>query len=131
MEHNYDEVFETENPLWQDLLKIFNDNEKYPKKRVKFRELHHKFPRSFSKKLGEEVDNSDENLISLTPGQHFIVHWIYWKLARTGYKASMAYAFNLMYKKSMSKVTYETALEMAKDIDQIKRDMSEYKLIVE
>ena len=65
MKHDYNLVFDTDNPLWQRVLEIYNANEKYPKKVVSNRNLHHKFPRSFSKKLEEDVDNDKDNLISL------------------------------------------------------------------
>lgn len=117
MEHHFEEVFDTTNPLWDQLQALYKKNDKYPKKTVNNRELHHKFPRSFSKKLNEPVDNDKDNLVSLTPGDHLIAHWITWKIAKTGFRQSMAYAFQLMYKKSISKVSFETACSIAKDID--------------
>ena len=54
MQHDFSIVFDTDNEYWQRVLDIFAANESYPKKNTKGRELHHKFPRSFSKKLGAE-----------------------------------------------------------------------------
>ena len=51
MQHNFEEVFDTSSPYWQRVLDIFDKNEKYEKKIVSGRNLHHKFPRSFSKKM--------------------------------------------------------------------------------
>lgn len=120
MEHDFSLVFETENPLWQRVLSIFEKNEKYDKKVVKNRNLHHKFPRSFSKLLGENVDNDKDNLISLSLADHFLVHYYYYLLAKKGFRQRMALAFTFMAKKSLKYVTPETAEAMAKDYAEAK-----------
>lgn len=121
MTHDFNLVFDTDNELWQRVLEIFNNNEKYPKKIVEERNLHHKFPRSFSKKLGEAVDNDKDNLVSLSLSDHFLVHYYYYKLARTGFKQSMAMAFSLMAKKQLKYISPETAEMMAKDYEEAKK----------
>ena len=118
MQHNFDEVFDTSSPYWQRVLDIFDKNEKYEKKVVKKRNLHHKFPRSFSKKLGEEVDNDKDNLISLSLADHFLVHYYYYKLAKKGYRQSMATAFIFMAKKSIKYMSPDTAEMIAKDYEE-------------
>lgn len=118
MQHDFSIVFETDNPYWQRVLDIFEKNEKFPKKIVKNRNLHHKFPRSFSKILGEPVDNDKDNLISLSLADHFLVHYYYYLLAKKGYRQSMALAFNLMAKKGLKFITPETAEAMAKDYEE-------------
>lgn len=118
MTHDYDLVFDTSNPLWNRVLEIYSNNEKYPKKKVSGRNLHHKFPRSFSKKLGEDVDNDKDNLISLSLPDHFLIHYYYYKLARKGYKQAMAMAFILMARKGLKYITPETAESMAKDYEE-------------
>lgn len=115
MEHDFSIVFETDNPYWQRVLDIFAKNEKYEKKVVSNRNLHHKFPRSFSKLLGESVDNDKDNLISLSLSDHFLVHYYYYLLAKKGYRQSMATAFTFMAKKGLKYMTPETAEAMAKD----------------
>ena len=115
MTHDYSLVFDTDNPLWQKVLEIYELNEKYPKKVVSKRNLHHKFPRSFSKKLGEQVDNDKDNLVSLSLSDHFLVHYYYYKLAKKGFRQSMATAFILMARKGIKYMTPETAESMAKD----------------
>ncbi len=117
MQHNFDEVFDTTSPYWQKVLDIFAKNEKYEKKIVKHRNLHHKFPRSFSKSLGEEVDNDKDNLISLSLADHFLVHYYYYLLAKKGYRQSMALAFMLMARKGMKYITPDTAEAMAHDYE--------------
>jgi len=118
MQHDFSIVFETDNELWQRVLDIFAKNEKYEKKIVKNRNLHHKFPRSFSKALGEEVDNDKDNLISLSLADHFLVHYYYYLLAKKGYRQAMSLAFRLMARKGMKYITPETAEAIAKDYEE-------------
>lgn len=120
MEHDFSLVFETENPLWQRVLSIFEKNEKYEKKIVKNRNLHHKWPRSFSKMLGENVDNDKDNLISLSLADHFLIHYYYYLLAKKGFRQRMATAFTFMAKKSLKYITPETAESIAKDYAEAK-----------
>ena len=122
MYHDFSIVFDTENPLWNRVLEIFEKNEKYEKKVVSNRNLHHKFPRSFSKKLGEEVDNDKDNLISLSLADHFLVHFYYYKLAKKGYRQSMALAFRMMTRKCIKYITPDTAEMIAKDYEEALQD---------
>lgn len=122
MNHDYSIVFYTENELWQRVLDIFAANENFTKKRTKGRELHHKFPRSFSKKLGEKVDNDEDNLISLTPADHFRVHYYYYMLAKKGYRQPMALAFHLMVRSPSKQISPATMEEMAVDYEELRRD---------
>ena len=130
MNHDFSLVFETDNEYWKRVLDIFERNEQYPKKIVKGRNLHHKFPRSFSKKLGEEVDNDKDNLISLSLADHFLVHYYYYKLAKKGYRQSMATAFIFMAKKSIKYMSPDTAEMIAKDyeeaVNKLKSALKEY-----
>ena len=120
MTHDFSLVFDTESPYWQKVLEIFKNNEKYEKKIVSNRNLHHKFPRSFSKKLGEPVDNDKDNLISLSLADHFLVHYYYYLLAKKGYRQSMATAFTFMGRKSLKYITPETAESIAQDYEEAK-----------
>ena len=123
MEHDFSLVFETDNEYWKRVMDIFERNEQYPKKIVKGRNLHHKFPRSFSKKLGEEVDNDKDNLISLSLADHFLVHYYYYKLAKKGYRQSMATAFTFMAKKSIKYMSPDTAEMIAKDYEEAANEL--------
>ena len=125
MNHDFSLVFETDNEYWKRVLDIFERNEQYPKKIVKGRNLHHKFPRSFSKKFGEEVDNDKDNLISLSLADHFLVHYYYYKLAKKGYRQSMATAFIFMAKKFIKYMSPDTAEMISKDYEAVKKYMSE------
>ena len=126
MEHDFSLVFETENPLWQRVLSIFEKNEKYEKKVVKNRNLHHKWPRSFSKLLGENVDNDKDNLISLSLADHFLIHYYYYLLAKKGFRQRMATAFTFMAKKSLKYITPETAESIAEDYAEAKTIANQY-----
>ena len=127
MIHDFSIVFDTESEYWQRVLDIFAKNEKYEKKIVSNRNLHHKFPRSFSKILGEPVDNDKDNLISLTPSDHFLVHYYYYKLAKKGYRASMSLAFRLMARDKMKTISPETAEAIAKDFEKAKNEYNHSK----
>lgn len=118
MKHDYSLVFETDNEYWNRVLEIFENNEKYPKKVVSNRNLHHKFPRSFSKMLGEPVDNDSDNLISLSLADHFLVHYYYYLLAKKGFRQRMATAFTFMAKKGLKYMSPETAEQIAKDYEE-------------
>ena len=126
MNHDFSLVFETDNEYWKRVLDIFERNEQYPKKIVKGRNLHHKFPRSFSKKLGEEVDNDKDNLISLSLADHFLVHYYYYKLAKKGYRQPMATAFTFMAKKSIKYMSPDTAEMIAKDFEEAVKISGQY-----
>ena len=122
MTHDFSEVFETDNEYWERVLEIFEANEKFPKNRVSGRQLHHKFPRSFSKKLKQAVDNDKDNLISLSPSDHFKVHYYYYILAKKGFRQSMALAFHLMVRTISKQMSPETMEECAADYDKLARE---------
>lgn len=97
MIHDFSKVFDTDNPEWLKVLEIFERNECFDKKKTPGRALHHKFPKSFSKMLNEEIDNEPDNLISLEYKDHFLLHYYYYRLAKEGgYKQRMALAFKYM-----------------------------------
>lgn len=127
MEHDYSLVFETDNIYWQRVLEIFSKNEAYPKRVVKNRNLHHKFPKSFSKKLGEPIDNDPDNLISLSISEHFLVHYYYYLLAKKGFKGLMATAFRFMARATIKYLTPETAESMALDYENLSKVADQYQ----
>ena len=112
MVHDFSLVFDTENPLWNNVLEIFERNENYPKTWVKGRSLHHKFPRAISKYLNENEDNDKDNLVSLSHQDHFMIHYYYYKLGLGECKKRMALAFRYManfYQKEIDEITPEIA----------------------
>ena len=117
MIHNWENYFDISSEYWKKVEKIYEENESFPKKVVKDRNLHHKFPRSFSKKDGAGVDNDDDNLVSLSLADHFRVHFYLWKSALKGYRGMMAKAFVFMRKKMVKYATDETIEQLAKDYE--------------
>lgn len=87
-----------DNPLYQKLMELYDINDGYPKNVVQGRNLHHKKLRSWSKRDKEEVDNSNENLVSLSNADHILAHYYIWKCSKTPYKASAAIAWWFMSK---------------------------------
>ena len=127
MIHNWENYFDTSSEYWKKVEKIYEENESFPKKVVKERNLHHKFPRSFSKKDGVDVDNDEDNLVSLSLADHFRVHYYLWKCAKKGYRSMMAMAFTLMRKKAVVYATDETIEQIARDYENAMKDAAEVK----
>ena len=125
MKHNWENYFDISSEYWLKVEKIYEDSESFPKKVVKDRNLHHKFPRSFSKKDGANIDNDDDNLVSLSLADHFRVHYYLWKCAKTGYRGMMARAFTLMRKKAVVYASDETIEQIAKDYEVAMKEAAE------
>ena len=127
MIHNWENYFDISSEYWKKVEKIYEESESFPKKVVKDRNLHHKFPRSFSKKDGVDVDNDDDNLVSLSLADHFRVHYYLWKCTKKGYRSMMAMAFTLMRKKAVVYATDETIEQIARDYENAMKDAAEVK----
>ena len=127
MKHNWENYFDISSEYWKKVEKIYEESESFPKKVVKDRNLHHKFPRSFSKKDGVDVDNDGDNLVSLSLADHFRVHYYLWKCAKKGYRSMMAMAFTLMRKKAVVYATDETIEQIARDYENAMKDTAEVR----
>ena len=125
MIHTWSNYFDISSEYWKKLKKIYEENESFPKKVVKNRNLHHKFPRSFSKKDGAEIDNDVGNLVSLSLADHFLVHYYLWKCSKKGYRGLMAKAFVFMRKKAVVYATDETIEQLAKDYEEAMKEAAE------
>ena len=125
MKHNWENYFDISSEYWKKVEKIYEDSESFPKKVVKDRNLHHKFPRSFSKKDGVDVDNDEDNLVSLSLADHFRVHYYLWKCAKKGYRGMMAKAFVFMRKKMVAYASDETIEQLAKDYEAAMKEAAE------
>lgn len=125
MIHNWENYFDISSEYWQKVQRIYEESEHFPKIVVKERNLHHKFPRSFSKKDGVDVDNDLDNLVSLSLSDHFLVHYYLWKCANKGYRGMMTLAFNFMRKKMIKYASDETIEQLAKDYENAKKEASE------
>lgn len=79
-----EDYFDVESEYFKEYMKIVQDNCDKPRTRTSGRQLHHIIPKSFFKKKGEEVDNSKENLISLSQAEHWLCHWLIYQCALTG-----------------------------------------------
>ena len=122
MKHNWENYFDISSEYWKKAERIYEENESFPKKVVKDRNLHHKFPKSFSKKDGAEIDNDEDNLVSLSLADHFRVHYYLWKCSKKGYRGMMAKAFVFMRKKMVKYATDETIEQLAKDYEEAMRE---------
>ena len=125
MIHNWENYFDASSEYWKKVEKIYEENESFPKKVVKERNLHHKFPRSFSKKDGVDIDNDADNLVSLSLADHFRVHYYLWKCSKKGYRGMMALAFNFMRKKMVKYASDETIEKLAKDYETAMKEAAE------
>ena len=125
MKHNWENYFDISSEYWKKVEKIYEENESFPKKVVKYRNLHHKFPRSFSKKDGVDIDNDDDNLVSISLADHFRVHYYLWKCSKKGYRGMMAKAFVFMRKKMVAYASDETIEQLAKDYEEAMKEAAE------
>lgn len=124
MEHKWEDYFDIESEYWKKAQEIYGKNEHFPKIVIKNRNLHHKFPKSFSKKDGVEIDNDEDNLVSLSLSDHFLVHYYLWKCSKKGYRQMMALAFSFMRKKMVKYASEETIEQLAKDYENIMKEVS-------
>ena len=115
MQHDWGKYFDTESDYWEKIQKIYKENDNFPKVVVSGRNLHHKFLRTFSRLEGAEIDNDKENLVSLSEGDHFLVHYYLWKCTKTGYRSRTALPVRFMYKKAAKCLTDEIAELIAKE----------------
>ena len=115
MQHNWERYFDTESEYWKKIQKIYEENDNYPKIVVSGRNLHHKFLRTFSRLEGTEIDNDKENLVSLSEGDHFLVHYYLWKCTKVGFRNRTGTAVRFMYKKAVKYLTDEIAELIAKE----------------
>lgn len=115
MQHDWDKYFDTETEYWKKIQEIYQENEEYPKEVVSGRNLHHKFLRSFSKLEGTEIDNDPDNLVSLSEGDHFLVHYYLWKCTKQGFRRQTGLTVRFMYKKAAKYLTDDIAELIAKE----------------
>lgn len=123
MQYNWENYFDINSEYWKKVQQIYTASEHFPKKVVKDRNLHHKFPRSFSKKENVDIDDDEDNLVSLSLSDHFLVHYYLWKCAKKGFRQPMALAFSFMRKKMIVYASEETIEQLAKDYENIMKDV--------
>lgn len=81
----FQEFLDIKSPYYQKILDIILANANNPKGIIKNRNLHHIVPKFFWKKKGLEVSNDTWNLVSLSIGDHFLIHWLMDKCALPGW----------------------------------------------
>ena len=87
---------DTESPLYDKLLRLYEENKVFQLENSKGRNIHHIVLRSWSKIDGEETDNTEENLVSLTAADHILAHFYIWKISKSPYRRSAASAWYFM-----------------------------------
>ena len=87
---------DTESPLYDKLLRLYDENKDFPLENTKGRNIHHIVLRSWSRIDGEETDNTEENLVSLTAADHILAHFYIWKISKSPYRRSAASAWYFM-----------------------------------
>jgi hypothetical protein len=91
-------------------------------------EVHHIYPRSFSKINNKDIDNSKENLILLTEKEHYVCHWLLIKSVKEKYKSKMIYAFWRMNNKEEKRIgtrSYKISRDQRNEIER-KRMIEKY-----
>ena len=122
MKHNWDLYFDTSSEYWGKIQKIYEENDHFPKKIVKGRNLHHKFMKSFSRLEKSKIDNDSDNLVSLDLADHYLVHYYLWRCTKVGFRNRTALAFRLMNRKMQKYVNDEIVELLAQEA---KRKISE------
>src|SRR5574344_1813157 len=91
------QCFDTNSDYYKKMMEIVERNKSLLKVKTAGRHLHHIIPKSFFKKNGLPVDNSPDNLVSLTPYEHCEIHFYVYCCCCGGMKRSAAYTLHLMY----------------------------------
>ena len=95
-----DECFDINNDNYKKMMKIIEEQKiLYGTQRMHGNEVHHIVPRSYYRKKGYIIDNSDINLVSLETRYHFQVHYYAYQCAKPFIKRSLTYAFQMMMNK--------------------------------
>lgn len=94
---NLKKCFDTTSEYYLRMMKIVKNNQKFAKEKTTGRHLHHVIPRSFFRSNNIPIDNTSDNLVSLTPYEHCIIHFYIYKCCCQQLKRSAAYTVHLMY----------------------------------
>lgn len=113
------EIYDTESPFYKMLMDLYDKNDKYPKKVITGRNLHHKYLRAWSRMDKEEIDNSDENLVSLTNVDHIRAHFYLYKCTKKPYHRAAAKAFYFMRKNLFKDISNTEVLILLDTNEQI------------
>lgn len=92
-------------------------------------EIHHIIPRSFFKHKNLDVDNTKDNLIKLTPSEHYMAHYYMSKCANKIIKQSMIYALHLMTTTATMRKCDFSAEQFSIMYEEVKIDFSKIQKI--
>jgi len=110
-QNDLDAAFDMSSDSYESMMAIIAKERKMPKVVSQGRELHHIVPRSYWRAIGQPVDSTPDNLVSLTIQEHFMVHYYAMKCSRPVIRRSMICAMRLMLRalSKMSRITPEQA----------------------
>ena len=127
----YANYFDTESEFFKEYMRIVEKNNDIPKVRTTGRQLHHIIPRSFFNKREREVDNSSDNLVSLSQSEHWLCHWLIWHCALTGLKGVAYAAISQMTRPILQGIyTIDDAVTVSQFAGYARQEISDKSLIV-
>lgn len=109
-----------ENSIYFNLLQeLYNENKNVPLVKTPGRDIHHKIPKFYYKMNSLDVDNSDDNLVSLSKADHFLAHYYIWRGSNEKYCGKAAAPVNFLLRfvtkgLSTSNITDEDVLFIEK-----------------
>lgn len=128
---SYENYFDTDSEFFREYLRIIKKNNDLPKVRTTGRQLHHIIPRSFFNKREREVDNSSDNLVSLSQSEHWLCHWLIWHCALTGLRGVAYAAISQMTRPILHGIyTIDDARAVSRFAGYARQEISDKSLII-
>ena len=100
----FSEFLDTTSSYYKKMIDLIDKNENMPKVVVKNRNLHHIVPRFYWKRKNLPVDNSMWNFVSLSIGDHFLIHYYMDKCALDGWHKYTSPCWRYIIKGHLSEV---------------------------
>lgn len=127
----YEKYFDTESEFFKEYMRIVEKNSNIPKVRTTGRQLHHIIPRSFFKKRYENVDNTENNIVSLSQSEHWLCHWLIWHCALTGLRGVAYAAISQMTRPILHGIyTIDDARAVSRFAGYARQEISDKSLII-
>lgn len=128
---NYEYYFDVNSEFFREYMKIIQKNSDLPKIRTTGRQLHHIIPRSFFKKRCENVDNTENNIVSLSQSEHWLSHWLIWHCALTGLRGVAYVAISQMTRPILQGIyTIGDAVTVSRFAGYARQEISDKSLII-
>ena len=122
----FNECFNTESDFFKKMMDIIHNNEQYAKVKQSERELHHIIPQCYYRYNNITINNTEENLVSLKPFDHFLVHYYAMKCSKDFIKDKMIMASSCMLNSLFSTVDDDDFIQFfAKMYDNVRKKFSE------